>query len=178
MRHFGLLLLLLVLPAHRVEAQVRRCTMTDGTAVFTDRRCSDLGAQERRPTAAALPPVALKRAGTCMRSVRELVFELTSAIDSHDANRLASLYHWTGMGTDQAYAVLQRLDAVAQRPLLEVRPVYPRSAGSDDPEFYPQTVVRQTPVALRLEQTLGRGITPSRTVFGLQQHFGCWWIRG
>jgi len=33
-------------------------------------------------------------------------------------------------------------------------------------------------VALRVEQTLANGSTPSRSVFGLHRHFGCWWIRG
>ena len=28
-----------------------------------------------------------------------------------------------------------------------------------------------------LEQTLGNGSTPSRTVFGLRKHLGCWWVR-
>jgi hypothetical protein len=37
---------------------------------------------------------------------------------------------------------------------------------------------RQAPVALRVEQTLANGSTPSRTVFGLQKYFGCWWIKG
>jgi hypothetical protein len=37
---------------------------------------------------------------------------------------------------------------------------------------------RRAPVALRLEQTLGNGVTPSRTVFGLTRHYGCWWIKG
>jgi hypothetical protein len=31
-------------------------------------------------------------------------------------------------------------------------------------------------VALRVEQTLANGSTPSRTVFGLRRHLDCWWI--
>jgi hypothetical protein len=46
-----------------------------------------------------------------------------------------------------------------------------------DPELYPQTAIRRNPVALRIEQTLANGATPSRTVFGLTHYFGCWWIR-
>jgi hypothetical protein len=33
-------------------------------------------------------------------------------------------------------------------------------------------------VALRVEQTLANGSTPSRTVFGLRKYFGCWGIKG
>lgn len=44
-------------------------------------------------------------------------------------------------------------------------------------DIYPQTTRNRPPVALRIEQTLANGTTPSRTVFGLQRHLGCWWIR-
>jgi len=46
-----------------------------------------------------------------------------------------------------------------------------------EPGYYPTTIpARQPPVALRVEQTLANGSTPSRTVFGLRRHFDCWWI--
>jgi hypothetical protein len=43
-------------------------------------------------------------------------------------------------------------------------------------DYYPQTTVRTPPVALRVEQTLANGSTPSHTVFGLRRHFDCWWV--
>lgn len=52
------------------------------------------------------------------------------------------------------------------------------AAPAPDPDYYPQQTVRRgPPVALRIEQTLADGATPTRTVFGLQRHMGCWWIR-
>ena len=92
-------------------------------------------------------------------------------------------------------------NAIANRPLVDIVPVM---AGSDpppehaadavattsndasapggnadtvDPDLYPQTSVRRTPAALRVEQTLGSSATPARTVFGLTHYFGCWWVR-
>lgn len=147
-------------------AQVRRCVTPQGDAIYTDRPCEALGAVER-PAAHGPPPVAPYRGG-CARTLRDLVFELGSAINANDVNRLAGLYHWTGMSTRQAYAAVGRLDAVARRPLIDIVPLMPGTAGGD----------RAAPVGLRLEQTLANGITPSRTVFGLQRHFGCWWLRG
>ncbi len=44
-------------------------------------------------------------------------------------------------------------------------------------EIYPQATRTRPPIALRIEQTMANGSTPSRTVFGLQRHLGCWWIR-
>ena len=116
--------------------------------------------------------------GGCARNLQDLVFEITTAIDSRDANRLASVYHWTGMSSGQAYAVLARLDGVVKRPLVDIAPVMPASAEGVDGDLYPQTTVRRAPVGLRIEQTLANGSTPSHTVFGLHRHLDCWWIKG
>lgn len=198
---FLLLVSSLTLASPFAAAQVRRCTGADGATVFTDRQCADLGKVERVPHASALSGSRAYRGG-CARTVRDLVFEMTSAFDAHDANRLAGVYHWAGLAGDNAYAVLARLDALVQRPLVDIVPVMPSppqeplqvpvdgfdaatvengSGGSaiaqTDGNYYPQASVRQTPVALRVEQTLVNGTTPSRTVFGLRKHFGCWWLQ-
>lgn len=216
------------------QAQIRRCTDAHGNSVYTDRDCATAGGVDRLPRGAA-PASAQQTAytGGCARNLRDLVGQITSAIDAHDGNKLASVYHWAGMSDDRAYAVIERLDAIAQRPLLDIAPVMPsvaepeaapgawttlppaapnaalaplppipssapaglgRPAGmsadqapqaSPEAETAAQTAAapapaphRRAPVALRLEQTLGNGVTPSRTVFGLTRHYGCWWIKG
>jgi hypothetical protein len=75
---------------------------------------------------------------------------------------------------------MDRLDAIAQRPLLDIAPVS-ASVAEDTmilptPADVPRTTARRPPIGLRLEQTLANGTTPSRTTFGLSRHFGCWWI--
>lgn len=166
-------------------AQVQRCTTPDGIDVYTDRACPDVGAVEQ-PKPAVAPTGAHERRGGCSRNLQDLLLEMTSAFDAHDANRLASVYHWAGMSGSTAYNVLARLDALVQRPLIDIVPVMPaersdtgvldESLASVSADPLPPS--RQTPVALRVEQTQANGITPSRTVFGLQKHFGCWWIKG
>ena len=199
-------------PSH-AAAQVRRCTGPDGNAVYTDRPCEYIGAVERVPHAQAGQAMNSRRYGGCARNIRDLVYEMTSAFDARDANRLAGVVHWAGMSTRTAYGLMGRLDALAKRPLIDIVPVYarvyeteptlaPDAAAGDvsvpfsleghgqdipgeeapapppDPDYYPQQAVRRgAPVALRIEQTLGDGATPSRSVFGLQRHMGCWWIR-
>lgn len=216
------------------QAQIRRCTDSHGNSVYTDRDCASVGGVDRLPRgAAAQTQQSPAYTGGCARNLRDLVGVITSAIDAHDGNKLASVYHWSGMSDAQAYAVIERLDAVAQRPLLDIAPVMPaapvaeaapgawttlppaapnaalaplppitppppapatglgRPAGldgapaaaeaapadsaADTPAPAPR---RRAPVALRLEQTLANGVTPSRTVFGLTRNFGCWWIKG
>lgn len=229
--------MLLALPVP-TPAQVRRCTAADGTSVFTDRRCEDVDSVSQRPaTRVSSDRSALYRA-RCMRSIDELVFEMGLAFDSQDANRLAGLYHWTGMSSSSGYAIAERLDRLVHRPLIGIVPVLPeppepavqplplplppadtavpatpagppsprppgdwtewgRETGPEEPVPLlvplpdpatdaervsmppppaPAPAIRR-PVALRVEQTLSDGTTPSSTVFGLTRHFGCWWIR-
>ncbi|MCJ0825484.1 hypothetical protein MQC88_05845 [Luteimonas sp. 50] len=169
-----LLTLLLLAVAGSTQAQVRRCTATNGTTVFTDRRCQDIGAVDHVPSATAGLGARPYR-NACARTLQDLVYELTSAIDDRDVNRLAGVYQWTGVSTGTGYALMQRLDAIAQRPLVDIVPVYPAGPGDED-DYYPQATVRRRPIGLRLEQTLANGSTPSRTVLGLRRSFGCWWV--
>ncbi|WP_206410146.1 DUF4124 domain-containing protein, partial [Lysobacter enzymogenes] len=106
------------------QAQIRRCTDARGNSVYTDRDCAAVGGVDRLPrgaAAAARPEAAY--VGGCARNLRDLVGAITTAIDAHDGNKLAAVYHFAGMSDDQGYAIVQRLDAIAQRPLLDIAPV-------------------------------------------------------
>lgn len=178
---------------HQVApAQVRRCTAGDGSLVYTDRKCTDIGASER------VPPVGMvgSRVGGsgyayrgCARSVQDLAYSLGTAIQSGDVNQVAGLYDFSGTSTANGYRLMERLGSIARRPLVDVQPHY---AGGYDPysdpyagiiEFDENGAVVQRPavkprlVGLRVEQTLLNSSTPSRTVFGLRKNMGCWWVR-
>ena len=168
-------------------AQVRQCIGSDGAPVYTDRKCEDIGGRER-PVIAATAGTGMSRArGMCARSVQDLVYSLGSAIQSGDANQVAGLYDWTGMSTANGYRLMERLQAIAGRPLVDVQPMYAGGTneyGFDVVEFDETTgevigkpARKPRLIGLRVEQTLGNGSTPSRTVFGLRQHLGCWWVR-
>ena len=159
-------------------AQVRECIGADGVSIFTDRACADIGAVEQKRPPPGTPPVARLHQGGCARNLQDLVYEMTSAIDGRDANRLAAVYHWAGMSGRTGYSILDRLDAITQRPLVDIIPVLPLTPEGLDGAYYPQSAVRQRPVGLRVEQTLANGITPSSTTFGLHRHLGCWWLKG
>ena len=173
---------------HPADAQVRQCVSLDGVLVYTDRQCADIGTTERPASQAAIgiSGQRLYRGG-CSRSVQDLVYSLSSAIQSGDANQIAGVYDWAGMSTSNAYQLMTRLEAIAKRPLVDVQPMYAGGAneyGYDVVEFDENTgaVVSKPPrkprlIGLRVEQTLGNGSTPSRTVFGLRKNLGCWWVR-
>ena len=182
------------------QAQVRRCTTPDGGTVYTDRNCAALGAVETRPQGSGNgAPPALRYRGGCSRRLQDLVFEVTSAIDARDTNWLARSYHWAGVGHSNGYALLERLDAIARRPLLNVTALRPaqtvvvpaQPAGPDagwstgatpsldgNPLMAAPRPAAQPrrPVALRIDQVLADGVTPSTTTFGLRRHMDCWWI--
>ena len=156
--------------------------MPDGTAVYTDQACASLGANERLPRSGlGVGGVRLYRGG-CARNLQDLVYEMTTAIDAGDVNRLAGVYHWVGASSEGAAAVMDRLDVVVRRPLVDIVPVSARTPGdvvaapAQASDLYPQTTVRRPPAGLRVEQTLANGSTPSHTIFGLRRHLGCWWI--
>lgn len=186
-----LLLCALCLPAPgSAQAQrVNRCTNAQGQTVFTDRRCDALGATERMP--ARTPTVGntgIYRAG-CARRLSELTGQIRDAVSQQDVNRLSSIYLWNNVSNATASQIIGRLEAVVQRPLVDIAPVYPTSEdtagvepatvplpGNDGQPLAEVAPRRPRPVGLRLEQTLGNTATPSRTVFGLRRQFGCFWI--
>lgn len=188
--HAGASLLIVLLIAatwpHNVASQVRRCTTADGGTIYTDRPCADVDATERLPREGAAATHRPYRGG-CARTLQDLIYTVTSAIDARDPNQLATAYHWAGLSHRNGYGVMGRLDTIAQRPLVDITALRPPtqvvvverpgvSAPMFDGDYYPQVARNRRPTALRIDQTLGDGTTPSRTIFGLRRHMDCWWI--
>lgn len=181
-------LVVLVLAMAPARAQeVQRCATIEGTTAYTDKRCEDIGAIDRLPrgSASGAGSSNLYRGG-CSRTLSDLVQQITGAIDARDVNRLASVYQWNDTSNATANRVLDRLEAIVQRPLVDIVPVRPAPppivdetgaiVDSNVDGYYPQTTVRKRPIGLRLEQTLANGSTPSRTVLGLRRSYHCFWI--
>ena len=167
---------LLLCAAGAAGAQVRHCVSAEGTDVYTDKRCDQVDAvpaPPRAPVAAG----AIARPTGCARTLRDLAFELQAAIDSQDVNRLAASYDWDGMSTRSGYAILERLAAIARRPLVGIVPLYgsavaDAAAGADLAD-----VVHRRPSALRLDQVARDTASPAPTVLSLRRDLGCWWVR-
>jgi len=177
------------------RAQVYRCTAPDGTSIYTDRECSELGAMERLPRDGERGREGSQRRhayrGGCARSIHQLIREMTAAIDARDVNRLAGVYHWPGMSNRAGYSLMDRLDRIVQDPVLDIvavraaepvvatqRPGLSATFASTvpRPRVTPPEPARGPPVALRVHQSVGQGAAPSRTIFSLRQHLGCWWV--
>ncbi len=111
-------------------AQVNRCTTNSGATVYTDRPCSAIGASERLPRGAAASGTGARRVG-CARNLQDLIYEITSAVDQRDVNRIGAVYHWVGMNAVGGNRVLDRLQAIVDRPLVDI--VVIRGAGRSAP---------------------------------------------
>lgn len=197
---FSSLFLLLPWPDSARAQSIQRCTAADGSSVFTDKPCALLQARPRMQAPAASPgadttPIDPQR--QCPRRLSQLVEQIQQAIQSGDGNRLAALYWWGGQGSAGAAQQLARLEAMAQRPLLDIAPVYPATlatAAVPDPPagvstaspasaepaapapVSPAPAARPRPYALRIEQTLANGSTPASSVIQLRRHYGCFWF--
>jgi len=171
---------------------IHRCTDASGVSVFTDRRCEDLGAASRVPR--PLPTIAGEAGDAptrthlgCPRKLSDLVQRIGAAIAAKNANDLAALYQWNGISDASANRLLDRMEGIVRRPLLDITPVLPApdpvveadgtitDANTDG--FYPQATPpqRRRPVGLRLQQTLSNG-TPTSTVLGIRRSYDCFWI--
>jgi hypothetical protein len=188
----------------RAQQPLNRCNGPGGNTIYTDRPCETIGASERLPRAAIAGGYGLRRGG-CARNLQDLVYEITAAIDNRDVNRLGAVYHWVGQNSASGDRILDQLQAIVDRPLVDIVPLRgvvteapaadpeappaatvvsppptstatPTTSGIDNQTLQAPRVIRRPPVGLRLEQTLGKGSTPSRTVLGLRRHLDCWWI--
>jgi hypothetical protein len=115
----------LVLPVPPAPAQtspLNRCVDARGDTIYTDRRCDEIGAQARgirSPTGATLST----RRMACARTLRDLVHEISAAIDQRDVNRLGAVYHWIGHDDASGARIYDRLQAIVDRPLVDIAPL-------------------------------------------------------
>lgn len=191
-------------PVQAQETRLNRCESPAGGTIYTDRPCDSLGAISRVVRGVPAPAGSGPYRSGCARTLPALTAAITAAIDAHDVNGLASVYHWVGQNAQSGDRILQQLQGIADRPLVDIvvlraaprapeadigtdttptpstapaTPATPPAApptGTDD--LLPTTPRRAPAVGLRLEQTLKNSSTPSRTVFGLRRHLECWWI--
>ena len=177
------------LPHAALAQKVHRCEGMDGKPVYTDKRCEDVGAMDALPRTAVAPEGNTGGASlfsTCSRTLSDLVYRISSAIDNHDVNRLASMYQWAGVSDAAANRILDRLETIVERPLLDIEPIRPAPpAVTDDAGnvidanadgYYPQTVALLRPVALKVMQTSKNGSARASTTFALRRSYGCFWI--
>ena len=136
-------------PAHAGGTHVSRCETGDGGAVYTDGSCRAVGGRPAPMSANLLRNLAREgvfdgdtnlrptgtpaRAGgpahlrerhqlgdaTCPKTPAELASRLRTSLGDGQVNRLASLYDWNGQSSRQAAPILQKLERMSEKPLLD-----------------------------------------------------------
>lgn len=184
--------LLLLLP-HAGEApaqDVRVCLQQDGSVVYTDALCGGEQSEKSAEQPVAQTPAARTRTPAvppppaCSRSPEQLQWAVRAALDARDVNALAESYHWAGVSSAQAEALMIRLERLARTPVLDIQLTYEDTGApaadalpEEDPDPPSESRPRM-PAALKVvSYREDGGVGTVSTAFRLQRHFECWWIR-
>jgi hypothetical protein len=180
MRHTVVLLVLLwivVSPAH--AGGLHRCVDANGSPIFSDQPCEDLGASARRESAPASGAASTGRlhARTCARTPEGLLRGLKIALAAGDVNQISAFYHWPGIGTTEADEILKRMQQLIGRPLVSAELI--RAHPLADVDGFQTVASAQPAEATAIELVQSRSTadnTQVRTTFALIQYVDCWWL--
>jgi hypothetical protein len=124
---------------------IQRCQAADGTVSYTDKSCAVFDQRTVAVSAIVVddgPEATLKSAsqagmdvGTrravavgrrspasgCARTPTQLQMDLRGAFALGDVNRVAESYHWVGMSSDGARTTMDRLQRLAENPVIDTR---------------------------------------------------------
>ncbi|MGH8110611.1 MAG: DUF4124 domain-containing protein, partial [Rhodanobacteraceae bacterium] len=174
----SLCLLVLVACAPLAHAHIYRCIGAHGEPVFSGQPCAN-------PVPANGSNAAAPDQGSgsvCAGSPQELKVAIAQAFAAHDANRMAGLLLWRGMGEASARTMLRSLAAWLKQPLAGIAvaratgppPLVsdPRPASSSG-HFIVSTATLDRPTAFVVSTGGGDGSTRD---FGITEIGGCWWL--
>lgn len=107
-------------PLHASAAQtVHRCLGQHGEVVFSGTPCGAI--YPLSPGAnSSMPIVPWSTGGVCPTSAADLRARTTDAFDRHDANALAGLIRWDGVGAAEAKRRMRELAVVVDRPSIRI----------------------------------------------------------
>lgn len=178
-----LLMLAGLLCVDAAQAQrVHRCIDADGSPLFSDQPCDSQNAHRRDDSTLLSATSAIKlsarqaamdaRMGYCPAwDFESLQAELEASFQARDVNRMAALYHWPGATRRSSTPVLNEMERLLRRPLMDIaeeEPDLPYDWQVGDPEPLP---------VLRLELGGSEAFErPEYTRFGVLRHAGCLWI--
>lgn len=189
--------------ARAAYAGIQKCTAPDGTAVYTDVPCTQIGASpaafsteldlrlssERSrmlaadPSLASTAPLGMQtRAGAgrrslaagCARSATQLAMDVQASMSLGDVNRLAESYHWVGMSHRESLPVMQRLERMTHARVIAAQ-VY--GGGTMGLQFADASGEMHEPQAGTLLLTVQDDGAQRSLELNVQQYAGCYFMR-
>lgn len=165
----------ILLVSFGAQAEIIRCTSSDGGDVYTDRSCESLGIATKLPAAVTAGFVPRELGfGCAARTPEAMRSAVHSAIEQRDLNALTGLYNFNGSSSRSAVPVIRRLDRLTHRAALEIELVYPEAPSlfdmvMPDPDAMP---------SLRIVQHAVGNDGPTRIEnFQITRAAGCLWLR-
>lgn len=145
-------------PAQESGQRVHRCVGAHGEIVFSGLPCAAEAAAAATAAVAGEPSVS----AACPASPSELRERVGAAIARKDANALAGLVRWRGVGGAEAGSRLAQLRQLVQRPLLAIDADGGEAQTSDGS------------LRVRTGSNEQGGVRELR--FGLRLESGCHWL--
>lgn len=182
---------------------LQRCESSGGV-VYTDKPCALFGAravpmsgemlgriarEEAQSLAAAIEqgiaievdlpttrPVGRRSlASGCARTPTQLAMDLQGAFALGNVNRVAESYHWVGLDHARGQRIMDRLDHLARRPVVDSHYYAARIHGVDDAGAWLATSAADSGNGGVLQVVFGEG--GSVTDFEVVRHAGCYFVK-
>ena len=172
------------------QARPKRCITDSGQTVRTDRPCAAFDGAEQRTQPGVSGASADRRVmavrpssyrPVCAKTIEDLSYSLSAALDARDVNRFSSIYHWVGVSNARAIAVLNKFERMMVRPVVDVELTGGSGGGvewTEDADGYLQPVehVARPPTGLRVRLQKPGGNATESTQFRFVRNFGCYWL--
>jgi uncharacterized protein DUF4124 len=187
MRHLLVIAALSIAPcAADAQTAVYRCIGEHGEISFSSTRCA--GASAPVPASSEAPstiaPEASRAKSTCPASAEALRDVVAEAFSRRDANTLAGVMRWDGVGSGAATSRMRELADLTARPLLgidldsgyDARPRDPRDDAYFQPDEPAAAPRRDTDEAMLVVHTGSLDGGASEHEFRLTPAGGCYWL--
>lgn len=176
---------------------IQRCQGADGSVGYTDKSCavfdqrtvavSTIAVKDdpaSSPFTATLPtmetgtrrPAAIGRrsaAAGCARTPTQLQMDLRGAFALGDVNRVAESYHWVGVSSDGARITMDRLQRLADQPVLDTQ--YYDASISSGPQLLASAGGGNGGAGM-LQLVLGADGRSSVVAFDVHRYAGCYFV--
>ena len=183
----------------QAAAGIQRCETGSGQLVYTDKPCGAFGATAVPMSGELLTRIAhddavdgrydmsspdipqstgiggrRSAAGGCARTPGQLAMDLQAAVMLGDVNRIAESYHWVGMGHRSAMRIMDRLQQLQQRGVVDARYYNAQIASAAPDGGWIETSHGIGGSAGILQVVAGNGTV---TDMGVEHYNGCYFVK-
>lgn len=163
------------------QTTVHRCIGEHGEISFSSARCAGAAAPSSADAPVAIAPEGARAKNTCPASAEALRDVVAEAFSRRDANALAGVMRWDGVGSGAATSRMRELADLTARPLLgiDIDGGFARARDevyTDSDEPAPAPPRRDSDEAMFVVHTGSLDGGASEHEFRLTPAGGCYWL--